>query len=138
MEIIAEIFIQLFGWIFEFLSELLLQAFGELIAEWIGRSVKEPFRRPKPVHPGLAVVGYGIFGALAGSISLWVLPSLFISADWLRVLNLVATPLVAGLMMERLGAWREQRNQATIRLDTFAYGFVFALAMALVRYHWGH
>ena len=134
MEIIAEIFIQLFGWVFELLGELLLQAFGELI----GRSITEPFRRPKPVHPALAALGYAIFGALAGGISLWLLPSLFIAADWLRALNLVVTPLSAGLMMERLGAWREKRNQATIRLDTFAYGFVFALAMALVRFNWGH
>ncbi len=138
MEIIAEIIIQLVGWIVELLGELLLQAFGELIAELIGRSVKEPFRRPTPVNPWLAAFGYAIFGALAGGISLWVLPSLFISAGWLRALNLVVTPLAAGLMMERLGAWREKRNQETIRLDTFAYGFVFALAMALVRFSWGH
>ena len=138
MEIIAEIFIQLFGWVFELLGELLLQAFGELIAELIGRSITEPFRRPKPVHPVLATLGYAIFGALAGGISLWLLPSLFIAADWLRALNLAVTPLAAGLMMERLGAWREKRNEATIRLDTFAYGFVFALTMALVRFNWGH
>ena len=80
MEIIAEIFIQLFGWVFELLGELLLQAFGELIAELIGRSITEPFRRPKPVHPVLATLGYAIFGALAGGISLWLLPSLFIAA----------------------------------------------------------
>ena len=92
MEIIAEIFIQLFGWVFELLGELLLQAFGELIAELIGRSITEPFRRPKPVHPVLATLGYAIFGALAGGISLWLLPSLFIAADWLRALNLVVTP----------------------------------------------
>jgi hypothetical protein len=138
VEIIAEIIIQIIWWIVQFLGELLLQAFGELIAELIGRSVKEPFRRPKPIHPWLAAIGYGIFGAIAGAISLWVLPSLFISAEWLRIVNLIATPLVAGLMMERLGAWREMKDQETIRLDTFAYGFVFALSMALVRFTWGH
>ena len=37
-----------------------VQAFGELIAEVIGRSVMEPFRRPEPLHPWLAVIGYGI------------------------------------------------------------------------------
>lgn len=138
MEIIAEIIIQIVWWILQFLGELLLQAGGELIAELIGRSVKEPFRRPKPIHPWLAAIGYGIFGAVAGGISLWVLPSLFISTEWLRIVNLIATPLVAGLMMERLGTWREMKDQETIRLDTFAYGFVFALSMALVRFTWGH
>jgi hypothetical protein len=138
VEIIVEIIIQIAWWIVQFLGELLLQAFGELIAELIGRSVKEPFRRPEPIHPWLAAIGYSIFGALAGAISLGVLPSLFISAQWLRIVNLIVTPLVAGLMMERLGAWREMKDQETIRLDTFTYGFVFALSMALVRFTWGH
>lgn len=138
MEIIAEIIIQIVWWIAQFLGELLLQVFGELIAELIGRSVREPFRRPKPIQTWMAAIGYGIFGAIAGIISLWVLPSLFISAEWLRIVNLIATPLVAGLVMERLGAWREMKDQETIRLDTFSYGFVFALSMALVRFSWGH
>lgn len=138
MEIIAEIILQIVWWIVQFLGELLLQAFGELIAELIGRSLKEPFRRPEPVHPWLAAIGYGIFGATVGAISLWLLPSLFISAQWLRIVNLIVTPLVSGLMMERLGAWREMKDQETIRLDTFVYGFVFALSMALVRFTWGH
>ncbi len=138
MEIIVEIIIQIVWWIVQFIGELLLQAFGELIAELIGRSVKEPFRRPQPIHPWLAAIGYCIFGAIAGAISLWLLPTLFISPQWLRIVNLIATPIVAGLMMERLGTWREKKDQETIRLDTFGYGFIFALSMALVRFTWGH
>ena len=138
MEIIVEIIVQVIGWIVQFLGELLLQIFGELIVELIGRSVKEPFRRPKPIHPWLAAIGYGIFGAIAGAFSLWMLPSLFISTEWLRIANLVISPLLAGLMMERLGAWRRLKNQETIRLDTFVCGFIFALSMALVRFAWGH
>lgn len=138
MEIVVEIIIQIAGWVVQLLGELLLQFFGELIAELIGRSVREPFRRPKPVHPTLAAIGYSIFGAIAGAVSLWILPALFISVEWLRIVNLITTPIAAGLMMARLGAWREKRDQETIRLDTFAYGFIFALAMALVRFVWGH
>ncbi len=137
MEIIFEIIIQIVWWIIQFIGEVLLQAFFEFVAELIGRSVKEPFRRPEPIHPGLAAVGYVVFGATAGGLSLWLLPTLFISAEWLRIANLILTPLVAGLLMERLGAWRKGRDQETIRLDTFAYGFLFALAMALVRFTWG-
>ena len=138
MEIIAEIIIQIVVWIAQVFCEFLIQIFGELIAEFIGHCLKEPFKRPKPIHPWLAATGYGIFGALVGAISLWMLPSLFISAGWLRIASLIATPLLAGLMMERLGAWREMKGQATIRLDAFSYGFVFALSMAIVRFTWGH
>ena len=136
MEIIVEIVVQVFLWIVQFIGELLLQAFGELIAELIGRSIMEPFRRPEPIHPWLAALGYSIFGATAGAVSLLVLPALFISAPWLRIVNVIATPIASGLMMERLGVWREKKEQETIRLDTFAYGFIFALSMALVRFTW--
>lgn len=138
MEFIAEIIIQIVWGILQFLGELLLQAFFELIAELIGRSVKEPFRRPKPVNPWFAAFGYIIFGVAAGGLSLWLVPALFISSQWLRIANLILTPVVAGLLMDRLGAWREKKDQETIRLDTFSYGFLFALSMALVRFTWGH
>jgi sterol desaturase/sphingolipid hydroxylase (fatty acid hydroxylase superfamily) len=138
VEFIAEIIIQIVWGILQFLGELLLQAFFELIAELIGRSVKEPFRRPKPVNPWFAAFGYIIFGVAAGGLSLWLVPALFIPSQWLRIANLILTPVVAGLLMDRLGAWREKKDQETIRLDTFSYGFLFALSMALVRFTWGH
>jgi len=133
-----EILVEIVWGIVQFLGELLLQLFGELIGEFIEHSIREPFRRPEPMHPWLAAIGYGIFGAVAGGISLWCLPSLFISVQWLRVVNLLVTPVVSGLMMERLGAWREKKGQATLRLDTFAYGFIFALSMGIVRFTWGN
>lgn len=138
MEIIVEVILQILGWVLQFLGELLLQACSELLAELFGRSLFEPFRRPKPLHPWLAALGYLIFGAMAGGLSLWLLPVLFISAPWLRLINLLLTPLIAGLLMARLGSWRRRQEQETSRLDTFSYGFLFALAMALVRFTWGH
>jgi hypothetical protein len=137
MEIIAEILLQIVGWLFQFLGELLLQGIAELFAEFIGHSIKEPFRRPSPIHPWLAAIGYAFFGALAGAISLWLLPTLFITSHGLRLFNLFLTPLLAGLLMAWLGAWRQKRQQEIIRLDRFSYGFCFALAMAVVRFTWG-
>jgi hypothetical protein len=90
------------------------------------------------VNPWFAAFGYIIFGVAAGGLSLWLVPALFISSQWLRIANLILTPVVAGLLMDRLGAWREKKDQETIRLDTFSYGFLFALSMALVRFTWGH
>lgn len=137
MEIFAEIILQVFSVLLQFLGELLLQIIGEAIAELIGRSLKEPCRRPRPMNPILAGLGYLIFGAVAGGLSLWLIPSLFIRSQWLRIANLLLTPLLAGLLMARLGAWRREHEQETIRLDTFAYGFCFALSMAIVRFAWG-
>ncbi len=77
---------------------------------------------------------YLIFGAIDGGISLRLLPALFIESGWLRIANLLVTPLLAGLLMEAIGAWRKQREKNVIRLETIAYGFCFAFSIALVRY----
>jgi hypothetical protein len=36
--------------------------------------------------------------------------------------------------MGAIGAWRRRRDKAVIRLESFAYGYCFALSMALVRF----
>lgn len=138
MEIIAEIVIQVLGWVFQFLGELVLQVVFEAIAELFGHAVKEPFRCPRPVRPWLAASGYLIFGAAAGGLTVWLIPDLFIKAGWLRVANLVLTPLAAGLIMEAIGSWRERREKEVLRLESFTYGFCFAFAMAAVRYAFGN
>jgi len=138
VEIIAEVLLQILGWLLQLIGEIILQVIGEAIAELIGHSVREPFRRPKPIHPWLAAIGYAIFGALTGALSLWLLPRLFIEEHWLRVTNVIITPVLAGIIMAWVGAWRRKHEKEVIRLDSFAYGWCFAIAMALVRFAWGH
>lgn len=106
----------------------------EAIAELFGHAVKAPFRRSRPVHPLLAAIGYLTFGAAAGGITVWLFPVLFIKAQWLQIANLLLTPVAAGLIMDAIGSWREGREKDVLRLESFAYGFCFALAMAIVRY----
>jgi len=128
MEIIFEL-------LFQFLGEVLLQIVLEVLFEFGLHSLKAPFN--KQPHPLLAGTGYAIFGAVAGGLSLWAFPNLFIALHRLQVANLVLAPVAAGLSMMALGAWRRRREQELILLDRFAYGFIFALAMALVRFRFG-
>jgi hypothetical protein len=134
MEIIFEI---LFA-VLEVVGELLLQIVLEALFEFGLQGICELFRRPKPLHPSLAAIGYAILGAVAGAISLGIFPHRFIATPWLRIVNLVVTPIAAGAVMAAIGAWRRKRHDELIRLDRFAYGFLFALAMAVVRITWGH
>ena len=131
MEILGELLLALF----EFIAELVLQVVFEVITELGLHSLHQPFRRPIPWLTGLA---YVILGAIAGTLSLWLFPALFIKRPWLRVVNLVATPLAAGALMAAIGAWRRRRNEDLILLDRFSYGFLFAFSMALVRFIWGN
>jgi hypothetical protein len=114
-----------------FFGEILLQIFIEALAELGLHAVAEPFRR-RP-HPGMAGVGYALFGAVLGAASLLVFPAHFAHGAWL-IVNLAVTPVVAGLLMCLAGRWRARRGQALLRIDRFASGYLFALSLALVRY----
>jgi hypothetical protein len=128
MEFIFELLFEIFG-------ELLLQLAFELLAEWGWRGLGERFHRPP--HPLVAAIGYAVFGAVAGGLSLWWFPNLFIASHAGRIANLIVTPVLAGSAMAALGAWRRRRDRPTVLLDRFAYAFIFALAMALVRLRFG-
>jgi multisubunit Na+/H+ antiporter MnhG subunit len=128
MEIIFEI-------LFSFIGEFVLQILMEALAEIGLHSMRETWRRPP--NPWFAAIGYALFGAIAGGLSLLFLPKLLVHSHTLQLANVILTPIAAGLAMMAMGAWRRRRDQEIIRLDKFAYGFLFALAMALVRFHFG-
>jgi hypothetical protein len=117
--------------IFQFLGEILLQIVVEVLVELGFHSVREPLRRQ--VNPVVAIAGYAIFGATLGGLSLLVLPELLVPEQW-RLLNLFLSPILAGLVMVCLGAWRARRGDGLLRIDRFAFGYIFALALALVRF----
>ena len=128
MEFIFELLFEIFG-------ELLLQIVFELLAEFGWRSLQQPFKQAP--NPLLAGVGYALFGAVAGGLSLWWFPNLFIASPVGRIANVIVTPILSGAAMAALGAWRRRRDQPTVLLDRFAYAFIFAMAMALVRLRFG-
>lgn len=128
MEIIFEV-------LFSFIGEFVLQVVLEALAELGLHSLRETWRRPP--NPWMAAIGYALFGTIAGGVSLLVLPNLLVHSHSLQLLNVALTPVAAGLAMMAMGAWRRRRDQEMIRLDKFAYGYLFALAMALVRFNFG-
>lgn len=121
--------------LFEVVGEFLIQIVLEALAEIGFHSLAEPFR--KAPNPWLAALGYAIFGAVAGGLSLLVFPNHLVSIG-MRVLNLVLTPIAVGFTMSAMGAWRARRDQSVLRIDRFAYGYLFALALALVRFGFAH
>lgn len=120
--------------IFELLFEVILQLFGEVLVELGWRAGGEVFEKRKFRNPWLAGLGSLLLGSLAGLISLLFLHHHFIKNEALRILNLLLTPLAAGLVMWLIGRWRIRHDKETIRLESFWQGFIFALGMGLVRY----
>ena len=127
MEIIFEVILQ-------FLGELLLQIVFQFLVELGFHSLENSLRR-RP-NPALATIGYVIWGLMAGGISLWILPESIIEAPMLRLMNLIAAPVAVGLLMTLIGRLRVRKGQNLVRLDQFGYAFVFAFAMAFVRFAW--
>ena len=122
------------AFIFEILGEILLQGVIEALAELGLHSLAEPFRKPR--NPWLAGTGYAIFGAVAGGLSLLLFPSHLVGGELMRIVNLVLTPAAVGMLMCGMGAWRAKRGEPLLRIDRFAYGYLFAVAVALVRFLW--
>ncbi|RVT94249.1 hypothetical protein [Sphingomonas crocodyli] len=127
MELIFEV-------LFQFLGEILLQFFFEILAELGLRSLKDSVVGRR--NPILSIIGFTIWGAIAGGISLWLMPASLISDPRLRTLNLFVTPVVIGGLMMLIGKIRYRRGQDLGSLDRFGYAFTFAFAMAFVRDIW--
>jgi len=118
--------------LFEILGEFLLQAVVEFFVELGIHAGTKPFR--KPTNPWVAATGYAVFGAVLGWLSVLVLPSHLVASGALRIVNLILTPIAVGALMCVMGSWRVKRGQAVLRIDKFAYGYLFALALALARF----
>lgn len=125
----------MFTVLLELLGEFLLQVAVEALVELGLHSVAEPFRREP--NPWLAALGYVLFGTLLGGASLLVFPANFTHGAW-RIVNLALAPVAAGLAMCLIGRWRARRGQDLLRIDRFAYGYLFALSLALVRFTLAH
>ena len=126
----------LFEAVFQFFGELLLQAVFELLAELGFHSVRDTMKRPR--NAVLSTVGFILLGAAAGGLSLLIFPHSPIADPDLRLANLFLTPVLVGGAMMLVGRVRQKKGQNLVRLDRFGYAFVFAFAMALVRFIWAH
>jgi hypothetical protein len=59
--------------VFEVVGEFLLQVVGEALVELGFHALGEPFRRSP--NPWLAALGYALFGAILGGLSLLAFPN---------------------------------------------------------------
>jgi len=125
MEFVFEIVLQILG-------EILVQAGFELVAELGFHSLADTFKKPK--NPVLSTIGFILWGAMAGGISLLIFPKSLISNHAFREVNLFLTPLAVSGVMMLVGRQRGRRGQILVKLDRFGYAFAFAFAMASVRY----
>lgn len=124
----------MFGFILEFLGEVILQVVCEMIVSFFTNALADPLRPASERTPFLSFVAFMLFGLILGGISLLVFPHYFITAPYLRLPNLFGSSLLAGLAIAEIGKWKQKHGKPVGRLDSFSYGFVFTFSLALIRY----
>jgi hypothetical protein len=118
----------------EFLVEVLLQFVLELLAQWILHVTGRGFGDDRKLSFWLVLPGIAALGAVAGWISLAILPEFLIrSADW-RLVYLVLVPIAVGAAIACIGAWIRRRGGVRSGIDRFLGGWAFAFTFALVRH----
>ena len=125
------------------IAEFLLEAFLELIAAavlaLVSRASQGLFRGvAEAVHYNrvLMVVVYALLGALAGTLSLPVLPHPLLHHEHpsrFHGISILISPIVAGLVLSAFGDVLRRLGKKVTPIETFNYGFAFALGMAVVR-----
>jgi NhaP-type Na+/H+ and K+/H+ antiporter len=85
--------------LFQFIAEITIQIFGEVLFDSGFHSLAEAIQWKEKPSPLLAAIGYLIWGGIIGALTLLVFPSLIIKSQGLRIINLVLTPIIAGLIM---------------------------------------
>ena len=124
--------------LFEFFGEVLLQILFEALAEAGLQFVRNARDRNAETSRWRAALGYALLGAIVGGISLAVFPHSIMRTTNGRIVTLLLAPVASGLAMSIIGAWRQKRGQQVLGIDRFAYGYLFALVMAIVRFVWAH
>lgn len=126
----------------EFLLELLAGIFFEAVFEFaadlLGTLVVRAFEwfvdRAEIATPLYAFLGFSSFGAAAGVFSVLLFPHPLIHRSQIPGISLVVSPILAGLGMAWIGSALRHRNKKPTQLESFTYGFAFALGMAVVRF----
>jgi hypothetical protein len=123
----------------EILLELIFEGVfylsGDLLVELGFRSLGETIAPRKDRNPILAGLGYALLGLIAGGLSLLIFPEPLVRSGPFHGINVLVSPALAGLGMAGLGWLLKRSGRRRLRIDSFAYGFIFALPMSLVRFY---
>jgi hypothetical protein len=128
-----DLFLGLLFAVVELIFEILLQAIFEALTAFVIRLLDKTFSPSSPSSPMLAFIGYLTLGLAAGAASLLIFPRSIFHTSQFHGVSLIVSPVATGLVMSQIGVFLRMRGKRAVRIESFAYGFAFALGMALVR-----
>jgi hypothetical protein len=125
----------LLEFIVQFFLEFILEVFGGLIFDGIFHGLSRIPWLQRSINAVSALLLFFVLGVTTGFLSLLVLPNSLIKSSTVHGINLLITPTLVGLTMALVGWLRRRKGKFVTPLETFAYGFLFAFGMALVRFY---
>jgi LytS/YehU family sensor histidine kinase len=128
-----ELFVAILGGILELFGEVILQVLLEAVGSLFVRIIGNAFDGVGSESPILAAVGYLALGLVAGLASLFFLPHHLGHPSRFHGISLLISPLITGLIMSQVGAFLRRKDRTTVRIESFLYGFTFALGIAIIR-----
>lgn len=131
-----ELLAGILGAILEFLLEAFLEVIAAAILDVISRALVSLFGAVKQ-NRVLTSILYALLGALAGALSILILPHPLIHREHrirLHGISLLVSPFITGFVLSFAGGILRRLGKKVTPLETFGYGFAFALAMALIRF----
>lgn len=129
-----ELFAALASALFEILGEVIIQVALEFLASLLARAARKlvsTSARQSLVFSGSL---FAVFGAAAGLLSVRIFPHPLVHPSRIHGISLLISPVVTGLVMFATGRLDLKLGRKPTQIETFWIGFIFAFAVALVRF----
>ena len=129
-----EVFFALRSAAAELLFEVFFQVVVEEVVALIVRSIRNVLEESTAINPILAVIGYLLLGIAFGTASLRLFPHPLFHPSKFHGISLVVSPVITGLVMSQVGIVLRRKGKQAVRIESFGYGFTFALGLAIIRF----
>jgi hypothetical protein len=129
-----ELFGAILAGIAELLAEFLIEVAFAAFAGILSRALRLFRVKVQRADPAVATVTFGLVGVSLGFLSVWLFPHHLVHPTRIHGISLLVSPILAGLLMAQVGRTVRRWGRQSVRIESFGYGFVFALAMGLVRF----
>jgi hypothetical protein len=129
-----DIFLALLSAAAELLFEVFFQVVLETIVALIARSIRSVFTQPIAIDPILAAIGYLLLGISFGTVSLHFFPHPLVHTSRFHGISLMLSPAITGFVMSQVGVLLRLKGKRAVRIESFGYGFTFALGLAIIRF----
>ena len=117
----------------EVLFEVFLEVALESLVALIARSVRNLLEESSAIPPAFAAAGYGLLGSVFGAASLLIYPHPLFHPSRLHGISLIISPGITGLVMSQVGNLLRRKGRRPMQIESFGYGFTFALGYAGIR-----